>query len=133
MSAVKVYLAASPGTNVLGSATLVMATSALVSTVTLAEATLLSKSGSGVGDETSAVLEMLVPSGVDGLTLATIVIVAVAPAARVPSWHMTVAASWVHVPELGVADTKVTSGGSGSVTAAARASEGPSFPPQWCT
>ena len=47
--------------------TLVMATSALVSTVTLAEATLLRKSGSCVSDETSAVLEKLVPSGVDGL------------------------------------------------------------------
>ncbi len=79
-------------------------------TVVVAVAWLSAGSGSGSAAATEAVF-VSVPSCV-GVT--TIVTVADAPTARLPRAHATVAVP-VHVPWLGVADTRSTLAGSGSL------------------
>ena len=83
LSTESVYVAGRPASNGLGLADLVIATSALVSTFVVALACSLPGLGSGVSDDTTALLVM-VPGGVEGSTLATMVTVEVAPAARAP-------------------------------------------------
>ena len=85
------------------------------------------RSGSGVTDDTVAVLVM-VPGGVEAWTLATIVIGgAVAPAARVPRPQVTCWPTAVQPALAGAAETKVAPDGSSSVTTASWASDGPAL------
>ena len=87
-----------------------MATSALAATVVLALEELLVVSGSGVTDDTVAVL-VIVPGGVEASTLATIVIAgAVAPAARVPRPQVT---CWPTAVQSALAGAAETHGGTG--------------------
>ena len=123
--AVKVYLAASPGTKVLGSACLVMATSALVSMLVMALALLLPGTGSSVVVFTNAEFVM-VPGPVEGLTRTTMVMVWVSPGTIVPKLQSTVVVSWKQAGT-GVNDTRVVPTGAASDTVTFSASEGPLF------
>ena len=58
-------------------------------------------------------------------TCTTTVTVAVVPFASVPSWQSTVPLACVQLPALGVAETKVTPGGSASLTCTLAAAFGP--------
>ena len=72
------------------------------------ESELLPWLGSGVDDVTEAVLVM-VPATVGRTTIST---VAVTPFPIVPRLHVTIPPDSPHDPWLGVAETKVTLGGS---------------------
>ena len=122
-------MAGRPASNGLGLADFVMATSALVSTVLVALSWLLGGLGSGVRDDTTTLLVMA-PDGVEGSTLATMVMVEVAPAASVPSGQVTdrcCTPATVQFALAGAAETKVSEAGSTSATTTACASEGPPF------
>ena len=107
--------------------------SASARTVVVAVAVLLRRLGSEVVEVTVAVLEIVVPSGVLGLTWTTMVNVAVAPLARDEVVQLTVP----FVPTGGVvqdqpagaaSDWKVVCGGSGSLMVTLTAAFGPALP-----
>jgi hypothetical protein len=114
-------VAVSTGT---GNAVLTIERSASGSTRPVTVDELLVLSGSGVGEVTVAVL-VTVPV-VEDFTVTWTSTLAVAPATKVPRSHVTVAAALVQGPPWdGVALTKVTLSGRGSVTVTDLASEGP--------
>ncbi len=95
-------------------------TSAVGPTSTLAEAGLSDGSGSGLSEDTVAVLTC-VPFAV---AVTVIVAVAVAPSAIVPRSHVTVPALFVQPAD---AETKLMPAGSGSLIVTFVASDGPSL------
>src|SRR5436309_2164144 len=102
-------------------------------TVVVAVAVLLRRLGSEVVEVTVAVLEIVVPSGVLGLTWTTMVNVAVAPLARDAVVQLTVpvepTAGVVQVQPAGcVSDWKVVCGGRGSLMVTLTAAFGPALP-----
>src|SRR5438309_1261278 len=91
-------------------------------TCVVADAVLLAVLGSGSLPVTVAVFVML-PGVTDVVTL--MVIVALAPLARLPTEQVTVPEALVQVPWLEVAETKVTPAGRVSVTVTPVAADGP--------
>ena len=100
-----------------------MARSAEAVTVVVALAVLLGSTGSGVGDDTTAV-SVIEPSIV---VVTTIVTVAVPASGRAPIGQVTTPANSEQLPWVGVAETNVMEPDPGrvSVTTTPVASEGP--------
>src|SRR5216684_1797309 len=101
---------------------LVIDRSAEATIVVVADAVLLAVFGSGSLPLTVAVLVM-VPAVAGAVAL--MVIVALAPEARLPTVQVTVPDAWVQVPWLEVAEPKVTPLGRVSVTVTPVAGLGP--------
>src|SRR5438477_254535 len=109
-----------------------MLRSASARTVVVVAAELLARFGSTVAELTVAVLEMIVPSGVVGLTWTASVKVAVAPLASDGLVHVTVpvdpTAGVVQVQPAGLdIDWNVVCAGSGSVIVTLAAAFGPAL------
>ena len=111
-----------------GASVRVIARSADVLTVVVADAELFAAVGSVVVEADTAVAEIFVPASVAGLTNATTVAICDAPGAVAPAQvHTTGLAALQMPPTLGVTDTKVVSAGNGSVIEAPCASDAPAF------
>jgi hypothetical protein len=109
----------------LGKADLVRARSATGLTVTVAVEVLFAELGSNSLETTFAVLESE-PDPVGVTTMITDTVPAVPVGGMVPSPHVTVVVP-LHVPCVGVAETKVAAAGRTSVSVTPVAGEGPLF------
>src|SRR5262249_40009142 len=110
-----------------GLSALVTARSARVLTVVVAVATLFAVVGSAVVLRTVAVFVSVALLAALGLTVTTMVSVAVAPAATVHRLALPTPPAWVAVPLLEVTETKLVLPGRLSVSETPWASLGPLF------
>ena len=114
-----------PGVNGPGGAVFVTDRSAAGSTPAVDPAVLSDRSGSGVDDDWTLAMFVIVLAVDDGDVATTTVTVAVAPLAMFPSPHVTTPAAAVQAPDAVVAETKDVPSGNVSVSVTASAVFGP--------